>query len=391
PNTAQKNGDFDCIVIGAGVQGSFTAYQLAKKNKKTLLLEQFVLPHSRGSSHGQTRIIRKAYEQNFYTHMMEECYELWAQLESEAGVKLYRQTGLLVMGPEKSENYQNIKDTLQTNKVPMVVLTHDIFSQHIPNVNLAKGDGALVDTTAGVLFADRTLKTVQGQFQKLGGVIRDNEKVTDIKPGPVVRVSTSVGVYHAKSLVITAGPWANKLLANTGLQLPLEVVKINVCYWKEKVPGSYSMKQRFPCFVQTECLESKVHIYGLPSNEYPGLMKVCYHMGSKTDPDQRDLQKDRSDIEILQHYIARCFPGLIPEPAIVESCLYTLTPDHHFVLDYHPAYSNIVIGAGFSGHGFKFGPIIGKLLCELSLGEVPSYDLSPFHIRRFQSKRNSAL
>ncbi|KAL7399989.1 hypothetical protein ABVT39_004952 [Epinephelus coioides] len=384
-------GEYDCIVIGAGVQGSFTAYQLAKKNQRTLLLEQFVLPHTRGSSHGQTRIIRKAYEQDFYTHMMEECYELWTQLEREAGVKLYRQTGLLLMGPERSQSYQMVKNTLQRNKVPMMILTSDNFSQHIPHVILTEGDEAVVDITAGVLYADRALKAVQGQFQKLGGVIRDKEKVMDIKPGPVVTVSTSNGVYRAKRVVITAGPWANQLLAHTGLQLPLEVVKINVCYWKEKVPGSYNVKQRFPCFVTTEGKEAKEHIYGLPSNEYPGLMKICYHMGSETDPDQRDKQTDRSDIDILQRYIARCFPGLVPEPAVVETCLYTLTPDRHFVLDCHPTYSNIVFGAGFSGHGFKFGPIIGKLLCELTLGEVPSYDLSPFRIRRFQAMTKSAL
>ncbi|AWO98461.1 putative peroxisomal sarcosine oxidase [Scophthalmus maximus] len=384
-------GEYDCVVIGAGVQGSFAAYQLAKSNQRTILLEQFVLPHTRGSSHGQTRIIRKAYEQDFYAHMMEECYELWAQLEREAGVKLYRQTGLLVMGPENSQKYQQFKSTLQRNKVPMVTLTRDNFSQHIPHVNLAEGDGAVVDITAGILYADRALKTVQGQFQKLGGIIRDKEKVTDIEPGPVVTVSTTAGVYRAKSVVITAGPWANRLLAHTGLQLPLEVVRINVCYWKEKVPGSYDVKQRFPSFILTEGEESKDDIYGLPSNEYPGLMKICHHMGSETDPDQRDKQTDRSDIDILQRYVARCFPGLLPEPAVVESCMYTLTPDRHFVLDCHPTYGNIVIGAGFSGHGFKFGPIVGKILCELSLGEVPSYDLSPFRIRRFQAKTKSAL
>uniref|UniRef100_A0A3Q3GJ24 Peroxisomal sarcosine oxidase n=1 Tax=Labrus bergylta TaxID=56723 RepID=A0A3Q3GJ24_9LABR len=332
---------YDCIVIGAGVQGSFTAYQLAKKGKKTLLLEQFVLPHTRGSSHGQTRIIRKAYDEDFYAHMLDECYELWAQLEKEAGVRLYRQTGLLVIGPENSRYYELVKTTLKKNKVPMVVLTRDNFSQHIPHVILDEGHGAVVEVPAGILYADRALKTAQGQFQKLGGVIRDKEMVTDIKPGPVVTVVTSSGAYQAKSVVITAGPWANRLLAHTGLELPLEVAKINVCYWKEKVPGSYDIEKRFPCFIQTECKESKEHIYGLPSNEYPGLMK--------------------------------------------------LTPDRHFVLDCHPTYSNIVIGAGFSGHGFKFGPIIGKLLSELSLGEVPSYDLSPFRIRRFHGNTKSAL
>ncbi|XP_068174418.1 peroxisomal sarcosine oxidase [Antennarius striatus] len=383
--------EFDCIVIGAGVQGSFTAYQLAKSGKTTLLLEQFVLPHTRGSSHGQTRIIRKAYEQNFYCHMMEECYQLWAQLEKETGVELYRQTGHLVMGPEDSQSYQMIKSTLQRNKAPMVLLTKENFSQYAPHVNLSEGDAALLDVDGGLLYADRTLKTVQGQFVKLGGVIRDNEPVTDIKPGPVVTVSTPSGVYRAKGVVITAGPWANRVLAHTGLQLPLKVVKLNVCYWKEKVPGTYHLKNPFPCFSLTECQETKVLIYGFPSNEYPGLMKICFHAGKDTDPDQRDLQMDRSDIDILKTYIARCFPGLVPEPVVVESCMYTMTPDAHFVLDYHPDHGNIVIGAGFSGHGFKFGPIIGKILRDLILGEIPSHDLSHFKIRRFQEKTTSAL
>ncbi|XP_077466739.1 peroxisomal sarcosine oxidase isoform X1 [Stigmatopora argus] len=382
---------YDNIVIGAGIQGSFTAYHLVKKKQKTLLLEQFALPHTRGSSHGQTRIIRKTYDQDFYTHMMDECYKLWAQLEREASVKLYRQTGLLVMGPENSKSYCSYKSTLEKNKIPMVVLTPENFNQHITNVILADGDGAFVDTTAGVLYADRALKVVQGQFQKLGGVIKDHEKVIDIKTGQIVTVSTFAGVYQAKGLVITAGPWTNKLLAHIDLHLPLEVVKINVCYWKEKIPDSYNVKKCFPCFILTEGEEAKDHIYGLPSNEYPGLMKICYHNGSKTDPDQRDMQTGRADVDILRRYIARCFKGLIPEPSLVENCMYTFTPDHHFVLDRHPGYGNIVIGAGFSGHGFKFGPVIGKLLCELSLGEVPSYDLSPFRVSRFQSKILSSL
>ncbi|XP_008306884.1 peroxisomal sarcosine oxidase [Cynoglossus semilaevis] len=382
-------GEYDCIVIGAGVQGSFTAHELVKKKQRTLLLEQFILPHTRGSSHGQTRIIRKAYELDFYTQLMHESYEMWAQLESESGVKL--QTGLLVLGPEDSHSYQMFKSTLQKNKIPSVALTPDNFNQHIPHFNLTEGDEAVVDIKAGVLFADRALRTAQRQFEKLGGIIRDKEKVIDIKPGPVVTVSTTAGVYQAKSVVITAGPWANKLLAHTGLQLPLQVTKINVCYWKEKVPGSYSVNKRFPSFLQLDSKETMDHIYGLPSQEYPGLMKICLHTGSPTDPDQRDKQTDRSDIDILRRYITRCIPGLHPEPAVVESCMYTVTPDSHFVLDCHPEHRNIVIGAGFSGHGFKFGPIIGKLLSELSLGQVPSFDLSPFRIRRFQGQTKSAL
>uniref|UniRef100_A0A8C1YIN4 Peroxisomal sarcosine oxidase n=1 Tax=Cyprinus carpio TaxID=7962 RepID=A0A8C1YIN4_CYPCA len=382
---------FDCIVIGAGIQGSCTAYHLAKNKQKTLLLEQFVLPHSRGSSHGQTRVIRKTYEEDFYIQMMHESYELWAQLEREAGVELYRRTGLLVMGPENGKGFSRLKATMQRHKIPTVFLEKQEFSQHIPNVNLADGNGALIDTTAGVLYADRALRAVQRLFQSFGGVIKDGEKVIDIRPGAEVTVTTGSGVYSGRSLVITAGPWANTLLTHTGLQLPLKVVKINVCYWKEKIPGTYSVGQSFPCFIEMEPKEGEYDIYGLPSNEYPGLMKVCYHMGSETEPDERDKQTDRGDIDILVRYVTRCLPGLVPVPAVVESCMYTVTPDHNFVLDSHPTYGNIIIGAGFSGHGFKFGPIIGKLLSQLALGQVPSYDLSPFRIQRFQSHARSSL
>ncbi|KAI1903663.1 hypothetical protein AGOR_G00029520 [Albula goreensis] len=391
-STSMTSLDFDCIVIGAGIQGSFTAYHLAKNKKKTLLLEQFLLPHSRGSSHGQTRIIRKAYEQDFYVHMMEECLQLWTLLEAETNTKLYRRTGLLVMGPERGQSFKLFKDTLKRNNVPTVSLERgEEFSRHIPHVTLRNGEGAIVDTTAGVLYADRALRAVQGYFQSLGGVIKDGEKVEDITPGSVVTVTTSAGVYRAKSLVITTGPWANALLSHTGLQLPLTVLKINVCYWREKVPGSYAARKRFPCFVHVGEEWFGHHIYGLPSNEYPGLVKICYHTGSETDPDKRDRQTDRSDIDILSQFVSRCLPGLDPEPAVVETCLYTVTPDHHFVLDRHPSHSNIIIGAGFSGHGFKFGPVVGKVLCELSLGQLPSHDLSPFKIQRFQNRSKPRL
>uniref|UniRef100_A0A8C9RMZ6 Peroxisomal sarcosine oxidase n=1 Tax=Scleropages formosus TaxID=113540 RepID=A0A8C9RMZ6_SCLFO len=317
--------DFDCIVIGAGIQGSFTAYHLAKKKKKTLLLEQFVLPHSRGSSHGQTRIIRKTYEEDFYVHMMEESYQLWSQLEAEAGVQLHRQAGLLVLGPEKASSFQDLKRTMEQNHLPNMILRPKEFSQHIPNMNLANGEGAIVDMSAGVLYADRALRAVQGVFQSLGGEIKDREKVVGITPGTVVTVTTGSGAYRAKSLVITAGPWANTLLSLVGLKLPLQVLKINVCYWKEKIPGTYSLASRFPSFIQLGFEGAESEIYGLPSNEYPGLMKVCYHSGSPTDPDERDRQTERKDITLLSSYIARRLPGLETVPAVVESCMYTVT------------------------------------------------------------------
>ncbi|KAK6473243.1 peroxisomal sarcosine oxidase-like isoform X1 [Huso huso] len=383
--------NFDCIVLGAGIQGSYTAYHLAKKKKKTLLVEQFVLPHSRGSSHGHTRIIRKAYEQDYYTRMMSECYQLWAQLEKEANVQIYRNTGMLVVGKEDCSAFRSLRGTLLRNNVPMEVLSPEQFASRFPSVRLPPGESAVIDKTAGVLHADRALKAVQDLFLGLGGVIHDGEKVVDFTPGSPITMTTNSGMYRAQSLVITAGPWAKSVLARTGLQLPLQVLRINVCYWKERIPGTYGIGRHFPCFIGVKQHGAKHDIYGLPSNEYPGLMKICYHSGSETEPDERDRQTSQEDIAILSSFVSKSFPGLDPTPAVVEQCMYTVTPDSDFILDQHPSHSNIIIGAGFSGHGFKLAPVVGKILCELALGKTPSFDLSPFRITRFQSLLKSAL
>ncbi|CAM5164418.1 unnamed protein product [Eretmochelys imbricata] len=383
---------YDTIVVGAGIQGSFTAYHLAKRGRDTLLLEQFPLPHSRGSSHGQSRIIRHAYAQEHYTQMMAESYGLWEQLEAEAGAPLYRQTGLLVLAANTNPEFQRFCQTLAQHHIPSELFTAESLRGRFPGIRPYCGEAGVSDHTAGVLYADRALRAVQDGFRRCGGALRDSEQVTDIQPGVVVTVTTSGGAYQAKSLVITAGPWANKLLAPLGLPLPLQTLRINVCYWKEKVPGAYGVSAHFPCFL---AICDPHHIYGLPSNEYPGLVKICYHSGSPADPEERDRPPEASgrlpDIQVLQDFVSNYLPGLVPEPAVVEHCMYTNTPDEDFVLDRHPKFSNIVIGAGFSGHGFKLAPVVGKLLCQLSVGEEPSYTMEPFGIRRFPALPPAAL
>ncbi|XP_042772374.1 peroxisomal sarcosine oxidase isoform X3 [Panthera leo] len=353
---------YDAIVIGAGIQGCFTAYHLAKHRKRVILLEQFFLPHSRGSSHGQSRIIRRAYPEDFYTQMMDECYQIWAQLEHEAGTQLHRQ------GVEHQ------------------CLSAEELKQRFPNVLLARGEVGVLDKSGGVLYADKALRALQDAIRHLGGLVCDGEKVMEIKPGFPVTVKSTAGSYQAKSLVITAGPWTNQLLRPLGIELPLQTLRINVCYWREKVPGSYGVSQAFPCFLGLGLSPAPHHIYGLPSGEYPGLMKVCYHHGNNVDPEERDCPEafsDIQDVQILGRFVRDHLPDLEPTPALLEPCLYTNTPDEHFILDRHPKYDNVVIGAGFSGHGFKLSPVVGKILYELSMKLTPSYDLTPFRMSRF--------
>ncbi|NXM68417.1 SOX oxidase, partial [Serilophus lunatus] len=381
PSQPQKV-TYDAIVIGAGIQGSFTAYHLAQRHKDTLLLEQFFLPHSRGSSHGQSRIIRSAYPEEHYYRMIPDSFYLWQQLEAETGTRLYRKTGLVVLGPAEDPELESCQRRLGADQV----LDATALAQRFPGFQLHAGEVAVLDSTAGVLFADRALRAVQEVFRRHGGTIRDGEKVLRIEPGATVTVTTTGGVYRAPRLVITAGAWTGPLVEPLGLRLPLQPLRIDVCYWREKQPGSTSTDSVSLCFLTLGLSQAPHGIYGLPSLEYPGMMKLCHHHGSPIDPEKRDQAPSgtsRPDIAILSSFISSYLPRLETQPAVMETCLYTNTPDEDFILDRHPKFSNIVIGAGFSGHGFKFAPVVGKLLCELSLGEEPSYSLAPFAITRF--------
>ncbi|NWU98209.1 SOX oxidase, partial [Upupa epops] len=381
---------YDAIVIGAGIQGSFTAYHLAQRHRNTLLLDQFLLPHSRGSSHGQSRIIRSAYTQAHYSRMMPHSFRLWQQLEAEAGTSLYRETGLVMLGPAGDPELENCRRNLEAGEV----LDTPTLAQRFPGLRLRTGEVAVWDGTAGVLFADRALRAVQDVFRWHGGTLRDGEKVLHIEPGAVLTVTTSAGVYRAPRLIITAGAWTGALVAPLGLQLPLQPLRIDVCYWREKEPATPSTGRVDPCFIFLGLSQAPHSIYGLPALEYPGLVKVCYHHGTPTDPEERDQNPSgasRPYIALLSSFISTYLPRLESRPAVVETCLYTNTLDEDFILDRHPKFSNIIIGAGFSGHGFKLAPVVGQLLCELSLDEEPSHNLAPFAITRFPGALQARL
>uniref|UniRef100_A0A667HCC8 Peroxisomal sarcosine oxidase n=1 Tax=Lynx canadensis TaxID=61383 RepID=A0A667HCC8_LYNCA len=344
----------DAIVIGAGIQGCFTAYHLAKHRKRVILLEQFFLPHSRGSSHGQSRIIRRAYPEDFYTQMMDECYQIWAQLEHEAGTQLHRQTGATAAGNEGNSELKTIQATLSRRGVE-----HQCLSKW-----------GVLDKSGGVLYADKALRALQDAIRHLGGLVCDGEKVMEIKPGFPVTVKSTAGSYQAKSLVITAGPWTNQLLRPLGIELPLQTLRINVCYWREKVPGSYGVSQAFPCFLGLGLSPAPHHIYGLPSGEYPGLMKVCYQHGNNTS----------QDVQILGRFVRDHLPDLEPKPALLEPCCTRLRALHS---DRHPKYDNVVIGAGFSGEPEQGRRALKLTYLRTSMKLTPSYDLTPFRMSRF--------
>ncbi|XP_078493752.1 peroxisomal sarcosine oxidase [Ciona intestinalis] len=377
---------FDVIICGAGVHGLSTAKYLAEKQKKVLLVEQFPIPHSRGSSHGHSRIIRFSYPTSQHSQLMGESFRSWLKLEEDSGTKLFENCGLLNIGGDRF--LTKVSSGLRSLGLEGQGLSASEINAKFPGLKTQKYDGVF-EKTAGLLMADKCILALKDSALKLAVVIKECEKVNDIVPVNVSRVEvhTNNGKYRSKSVILTCGPWINKVLKPLNLKLPVSPLLIRVVYWKAKDPELYNA-ENFPSVI----IDDKVHIYSTPILEYPGLMKICYHSGTEIDPDQRDKKlpnKDQTTAdtqwETLVTAIKKYYPNIEPVPAVEERCIYSVTPDMDYILDRHPVYPNIIIGAGFSGHGFKCSPEIGRILGDMAIGNPMAYALGSFSLSRFNS------
>ncbi|XP_797352.2 peroxisomal sarcosine oxidase [Strongylocentrotus purpuratus] len=387
PDIHGVNAVHDVVIVGAGIQGSATAYHCVKQGLKTVLLEQFSLPHSRGSSHGQSRIIRYSYDQTHYSQMMSEAYPMWKELEKETSTPLYKKTGLLTISlPPNKGLYESSLNQMRKFERPHRILDHEARKKEYPQLDIPKDALVFMDYDGGTLRADKALRAYQDTFKNCGGILKEEEQVLKITPGTLVTVTTSKGTYRTRHLILTPGAWAQKVLRPLGLDPPLTVARINVPYWQEKEVGAMS---KFPNVIFET--KTKKHVYGLQELEYPGLTKIPFHGGSDNiDPDYRDTVHNeavghKSEIEFMKKFIARYFPLLLSEPTIMETCMYTLTPDDELIMDRHPVYPNIIVCCGCSGHGFKLAPSIGKILCRMAMGKEPHIDITALSFKRFSN------
>lgn len=370
----------EVAVVGGGVMGLSAAHCLAAYGRDTVLMDQFPLPHTRGSSGGHTRITRLAnYGDPALTSIMKDSFDRWLQLEHQSGVNLFRPAPLLTVGSMSSENTENVLDNVMTSihvsgSTPEA-LDVDTANQRF-RTSFPDNYKAVVDPSAGVLMADKCLKTLQNLFLNNGGRVLDGWPVTSITPGETVELRGPKGRVRAKAAVLCPGPWAGPLLGRLGVQIPVRAEKIGVYYWKVRDPKT-------PVFTFIDLSRSENHFYALPDYEYPGYIKLCYHAGLRADPDERDKVNMSTVQRRTEDYVKRFFPCLEPKPSVVESCMYTITPDNNFVLDRHPKYHNLVFGAGFSGTGFKIAPACGDALAKMAMGLQPQLDFSSFTLGRF--------
>lgn len=374
----------DVIIIGLGAMGSAAAHRLSKHGFRVLGFDQLTPPHSEGSSHGRTRIYRQAYfEDGRYVPLLLRVFDLWRELEADSGEDLLHLTGGLVVGSATGELVRRSAESATMFNLPHEIIAPEDLRRRYPAFHFEPETTALLEHNAGYVEAETSVRAQLAEAARRGAELRLNERVlgwTADRAGVTVR--TSAGTYSAAHLVITAGPWAPEILRDLGL--PLRVTR-QVLYWFEPVDDvELYIKDRMPVYL-IEPEKGAPLVYGFPwTGTASEGVKVAVHGTEEVcTPESVERRIRPEDEQYIRARLARTLPRLAGRLLRAETCLYTMTPDEHFIIDAHPQHANVTLAAGFSGHGFKFAPVIGEILAQLATNGDSEYDLALFGINRF--------
>jgi sarcosine oxidase len=354
---------YDVIVIGVGGMGAAAAAELARRGRRVLGLEQFALVHDRGSSHGHTRIIRKAYfEHPAYVPLLQRAYERWYELEQQCGWHLFTECGCLSIGVEGGALIGGVRRSAAEHRLNVEPLEPAELQRRFPAFCFSDAYRGVLERDAGFLYVEQCVQAFVDQARLLGADLHEQELVRSWRAdhGSVV-VQTERQTYTAERLVITAGAWAAQLLGSLGL--PLSVTR-KVLLWFATAEPTLFRRDRFPVYI-VETPEG--NYYGFPALDDLG-HKIARHDGGMvvTDPGAVDRQVSDEDTRDCRQFLQAHLPLVNGPLRQGKVCLYTLTPDRHFLIDVHPHFPNVAVAAGFSGHGFKFASVVGEILADLA-------------------------
>lgn len=342
----------DTLIVGAGVAGSAAARALARSGRDVLVLERFSIGHSRGSSHGKSRIFRLAYENPAFVRMAQAALPLWREVEAEAGQDLIVTTG----GLDCSDDLSRHVGAVEECGVAYELLDDAELSKRFPLLSLSAGTKAVFQPDAGIALADKAVRALIASALAGPAELHEDEPVRElqVENGRAI-VATDLETYSAGAVVVTAGAWAKELLAPIGIELPVVPTRETVAY--------YSMTDELsvPTIVDWAAAGHGGHVvYALPSPG-DGIKAGEHHAGPTTDPNEVG-EIDPASVARISEWVAARFPQANPEPMHAETCIYTNTSDERFILERH---GPIVVGSACSGHGFKFGPLTGNRLADL--------------------------
>jgi sarcosine oxidase len=379
-----SRNQYDVIVIGVGAMGSATVYHLACRGRKVLGLEQYNIPHEMGSSHGITRIIRLAYyEHPSYVSLLRRAYELWRELQEQAGEQLLFLTGSLDAGPAGSVVVEGSRRSCEDYGLPHEVLSATEVNRRFPGYRLPPDMMAVFQPQGGFLTPERCIVAHAMQAQAMGADIHAREPVLAWEPlSKGVRVTTPRATYEADNLVISAGAWVAKLV---GPLQGLAVPERQVLGWFQPREPAWYLPERFPVF---NLLAEEGRYYGLPVYGVPGFKVGRYHhLEQKVDPDRCDRECHSMDEQVLRTFTERYFPTGAGPTMGLRACMFTNTADEHFVLDLHPDYPQVCIASPCSGHGFNFSSVVGEIMADLAEKGQTSHDISMHRLGRLLGKK----
>jgi sarcosine oxidase len=373
---------YDVIVLGIGGMGSATLFHLADRGLRVLGLERFDLVHEYGSSHGLTRIIRLAYwEHPTYVTLLRRSYELWRELERGSGEQLLYITGSVDAGPPGSPIFQGALRSSELHGLPHQVMDGAELHRRFPGYGLPRTMQCLYQPDGGFLLPERCNVAHVTQALARGAEVRCREPVLEWGiAGGHGWVRTTRARYEAGRLVICAGPWASKLVPELA---ELAIPERQVVAWLQPIHPKHFDIGAFPVF-NLEVEEGRY--YGFPSFLVPGFKFGKYHhLGEQVDPDTVDREPQPKDEELLRAFAHRYFPDGAGPTLMLKGCLFTNSPDRHFILDLHPDHPEVSIAAGFSGHGYKFCSVVGEIMADLAQRGETRHEIEFFGLKRFRA------
>jgi sarcosine oxidase len=375
---------YDAIVLGLGGMGSAAAAALARRGRRVLALERYGAGHDRGSSHGASRVIRQAYfEHPSYVPLLLEAYELWRRLERDAGVGLLTETGGLMVGRSDSAVVAGSLASARAWGLEHELLDAGDLGRRFPTFSPAEDVVAVLEPHAGFVRPEATVRAHLALAAARGADLRlDTEAVTWEAGNGHVRIRTAEGTFEADRLVLAAGAWAPALLGELGR--PLAVERHLQVWFAPRGGAAPFATGRHPVWVWEA--PDGTQAYGFPA--LPGehdVKAAFFRRGSPAEPDRLERGVRPGETEALAGFLAPRIPALASAATRAVACMYTTTPDEHFVLGPHPAHPEVVLAGGFSGHGFKFVPVVGEIVADLVEAGATPRDIALFDPARLQT------
>jgi sarcosine oxidase len=373
---------YDVVVVGLGAMGSSAAYHLARRGQRVLGLERFTPAHDRGSSHGDTRIVRQAYfEGSDYVPLLQRSYELWDELSAAFRQELFTRCGALMIGRPDSAVISGTLKSAAEWSLPIEVLDALEMRRRYPQFTLPAGHVAVLEANAGFARAEPSVLANVELALDGGAELWFETEMESIELGPDgVRITAGGQQIAATKVVLAVGAWASELLA---LELAPIAVRRQTVHWYEPVEGPAALGDysaaRLPVYLWEwpDDGDGVKEVYGFPAQPGDAGVKVSiYRDGSPTLPDELDRVVTDADAAGLESLLAQTLPGLLGRRVRGSACMYAGVPDDDFVIGFHPRSSGrVVLAVGFSGHGFKFMPVVGEIVADLVVDGVTRHEI----------------